>query len=137
MSLIVMGSKKGGLFLPVAPRRSSDTIHYVHRICTVRRLKMAYRINHLVINKVIQFVFPLQVWKMASIGWSLSAILSTPQFYVFHTHYVTDPGPFQNMTVCESIWRLRPSIERKVFSMNGINKLNYLCSKPYIFASYV
>lgn len=51
---------------------------------------------------------------MAGIGWALAAHLSTPQFYVFHTNYVTTPGKFQNMTLCESIWRDRPLIERRV-----------------------
>ena len=60
---------------------------------------------------------------MASVAWSLSAILSTPQFYIFHTNYVTDTGPFQNMTVCESIWRQRPKIERKVFFIDDICQL--------------
>ena len=52
---------------------------------------------------------------MTSVGWATAALLSLPMFVVFHTNYVTEPGPFQNLTVCESIWRFRPLYERQIF----------------------
>ena len=50
---------------------------------------------------------------MATIFWSIAGILSLPQFAMFHTNYVTDPGPFENMTVCESIFREQPTWVRQ------------------------
>ena len=55
------------------------------------------------------------MWKLAGVGWAAAALLSIPQFVVFHTNFVTEEGPFQNMTVCESIFRLRPMIHRQAY----------------------
>lgn len=43
---------------------------------------------------------------MTLCGWVAAAVCSTPQFIIFHVNYVTAKGQFQNMTVCESIFRL-------------------------------
>ncbi len=55
---------------------------------------------------------------MTTIGWTTAAILSFPQFHVFHVYHVETGGQFHNMTLCESIWRNRPYIERQVTRTN-------------------
>ena len=52
---------------------------------------------------------------MAAVAWSAAGILSLPQFIVFHVNHVEEPGPFQNMTVCESIFRDTPPWVRQVY----------------------
>ena len=57
----------------------------------------------------------LQVWRMTLVGWLAAVVCSLPQLVVFHVNHVTAAGPFENMTVCESIWRYRPMYERQAY----------------------
>jgi len=52
---------------------------------------------------------------MTSLGWGAAGLLSLPQLVVFGQNYVTAEGPFQNKTVCESIFRSRPMSHRQAY----------------------
>ena len=61
-------------------------------------------------------LFFYQVWKMTLTAWLCAAFVSSPQLIVFRTNFISDPNsPFYNMTLCESIWRERPRIERQAY----------------------
>ncbi|KAI0233611.1 hypothetical protein LSAT2_016158 [Lamellibrachia satsuma] len=52
---------------------------------------------------------------MTLVGWLTACACSLPQLFVFHVNHVTTAGQFENMTVCESIWRERPIYERQTY----------------------
>ena len=53
---------------------------------------------------------------MTLTAWLCAASVSCPQFIVFHTNFISDPqSQFYNLTVCESIWRIRPRIHRQAY----------------------
>nr|AKQ63024.1 orphan G-protein coupled receptor 27 [Platynereis dumerilii] len=59
---------------------------------------------------------PFPVWKMTLTAWLCAAFVSSPQLIVFRTNFISDPSsPFYNMTLCESIWRERPRVERQAY----------------------
>lgn len=63
----------------------------------------------------LAYSFYEQVWKLVFGAWISALLLNLPQLYVFRVNFVTNTtGPFENMTVCESVFRTAP-IQRKIF----------------------
>ena len=62
------------------------------------------------------FIFH-QVWRLAFVVWIGAAVFSVPMIFLFRVTTIDDENSiFHNRTVCESIFRIRPIIERQIYS---------------------
>lgn len=74
---------------------------------------------------------------MTMTAWVCAGLVSMPQFVVFRTNFVTNNSSiFQNMTVCESIWRVRPRVERQAYIL-FVNLIIFLLPFLILVVCYI